>query len=153
MCRSGLYSSLSRWQTSGSKGAVNLPKGWLCHCSWIHWWLGKNNGRVIVKFTRRKDCSQIFQVKEDLDDLTADYLDFPQGTKIFVNESLCPYYCILWSKTKCLKYMGKINSSFISGGTVKIKIDENSKPLAMTHLDDLAINFPGVDLSPSPIVL
>ena len=49
--------------------------------------------------------------------------------------------------------MGKINSSFISGGTAKIKIDENSKPLAMTHLDDLAINFPGVDLSPSPIVL
>ena len=47
--------------------------------------------------------------------------------------------------------MGKINSSFISGGTVKIKIDENSKPLAMTHLDDLAINSPGVDLSPSPI--
>ena len=45
--------------------------------------------------------------------------------------------------------MGKINSSFISGGTVKI--DENSKPLAMTHLDDLAINSPGVDLSPSPI--
>ena len=47
--------------------------------------------------------------------------------------------------------MGKINSSFISGGTVKIKIDESSKPLAMTHLDDLAINFPGVDFSPSPI--
>ena len=46
--------------------------------------------------------------------------------------------------------MGKINNFFISGGTVKIKIDENSKPLAITHLDDLAINFPGVDLSPSP---
>ena len=46
--------------------------------------------------------------------------------------------------------MGKINSFFISGGTVKIKIDENSKPLAITHLDDLEINFPGVDLSPSP---
>ena len=46
--------------------------------------------------------------------------------------------------------MGKTNSYFISGGTVKIKIDENNKPFAITHLDDLAINFPGVDLSPSP---
>ena len=36
--------------------------------------------------------------------------------------------------------MGKINSFFISGGTVKIKIDENSKPLAVTHLNDLAVN-------------
>ena len=52
--------------------------------------------------------------------------------------------------------MGKINSFFISGGTIKIKIkikikiDENSKPLAITHLDDLAINLPGVDLLLSP---
>ena len=46
--------------------------------------------------------------------------------------------------------MGKINKFFISGGTVKVKIDEKSKPLAITHLDDLVINFPGVDLSPSP---
>ena len=105
--------------------------------------LGKNNDRVIVKFTRTKDCKQVPQVKKGLKDLTADDLDLPRGTKIFVNQSL-------WSKTKRLQSMGKINSFFISGGTVKIKIDENSKPLAITHLDDLAINFPGVDLSPSP---
>ena len=46
--------------------------------------------------------------------------------------------------------MGKTNNFFISGGTVKGKNDENSKPLAITRLDDLAIKFPGVDLSPSP---
>ena len=54
--------------------------------------LGKNNDRVIVKFTRRKDCKQVLQVKKDLKDLTADDLDLPRGTKIFVNQSLCPYY-------------------------------------------------------------
>ena len=112
--------------------------------------LGKNNDRVIVKYIRRKDCKQVLQFKNDLKDLTADDLDLPQGTKIFVNQSLCPHYRILWSKTKRLQSMGKINNFFISGGTVKTKIDENSKPLAITHLDDLAINFPGVDLSPSP---
>ena len=103
--------------------------------------LSKNSNRVIVKFTRRKDCKQVLQVKKDLKDLTADDLDLPQGTKIFVNQSLCPYYRILWSKTKRLQSMGKVNSFFISGRTKNIKIDENSKPLAITHLDSLSINF------------
>ena len=111
--------------------------------------LGKNNDRVIVKFTRMKDCKQVLQVKKDLKDLTADDLRLPQGTKTFVSRRLCPCYRILCSKTKRLQSMDKINNFFISGGTVKVTIDENSKPLAITHLDDLAINFPGVDLSPT----
>ena len=49
--------------------------------------------------------------------------------------------------------MGKINTFFISTETIKIKIDENSKPLAITHLVDITINFPGVDLSPPPKAL
>ena len=64
-----------------------------------------------------------------------------------MNKNLRPCYHSLWSETERLQSMSKINSFFISGGTVKIKIHENSKPLAITHLDDLAINFPGVDLS------
>ena len=75
--------------------------------------LGKNNDRVIVKFTRRKDCKQVLQVKKDLKDLIADDLDLPRGTKIFVNQSLCPYYRILWSKTKRLQSMGKIKFLYI----------------------------------------
>ena len=112
--------------------------------------LGKNNDWIIVKFTRRKVCKQVLQVKKDLKDIFADDLDLPRGTKIFVNQSLCPYYRILRSKTIRLQSMGKINSFFISSGTVKLKIDKNSQPLAITYLDDLAINFPGVDLSPWP---
>ena len=34
--------------------------------------LGKNNDKVIVKFTRRKDCKQILKVKKDLRDLNMD---------------------------------------------------------------------------------
>ena len=44
--------------------------------------------------------------------------------------------------------MGKLNSFFKAGGTVKIKNDGNSKPLAIIHLDDLAIIFLYLDLSP-----
>ena len=113
---------------------------------------GKNNDRVTVKFTRRKACKQVLQVKKNVKDLTAGELDLLRVTKICMNQSLCPYDRILWSKTKHLQNMSKINSLFISGGTVKIEIDENSKPIAITHLDNLTINFPGVDLSPSPNV-
>ena len=46
----------------------------------------KDKDRVIVKFTDRKDCLRILRVKRQLKGLD------PAGTKIFVNESLCPYY-------------------------------------------------------------
>ena len=65
-----------------------------------------------------------------------------------MNQGLCSYYRVLWSKTKRFESMDKKNSFFISGGTVKIKIDENSKLLAIIHLDDIGIHFAGVDLSP-----
>ena len=74
--------------------------------------LGKNSGRVIIKFPRRKDCKQVFQAKKDLKDLNTHDLDLPRGTKIFVNQSLYPYYCMLWSKSKRLRSMGMINSFF-----------------------------------------
>ena len=89
-----------------------------CHC------LGKNNDRVIVKFTRRKDFKQVLQAKKDLKDLNTDDLDFlPRGTRILKgtkSQSLCPYYRILWSKSKRLHSTGIINSIYISVGTVKV---------------------------------
>ena len=78
-----------------------------CHC------LGRNNDKVIVKFTRRKDCKQVLQVKKDLKDLNTNDLDLPRDRKIFVSQSLCPYYRILWSKSKRLHSMGIINSIYI----------------------------------------
>ena len=52
--------------------------------------LDKNNSRVIIKFTRRKDCKEVLQVKKDLKDLIAYDLDLPRGTEILVNQSLSP---------------------------------------------------------------
>ena len=111
-------------------------------------WLGKNNDRVIIKFSRRKDCKQVLQVKNDLKDLNTNDLDLPRGTKVFINQSLYPYYRMLWSKSKRLHGMGTINHFFISGGTVKVKINENSRFLAITHLNDFTVHFPIADLSP-----
>ena len=110
--------------------------------------LGKNNDRVIVKFTRRKYCKQILEVKKDLRNLDMEDLDLPRGTKIYINQSLCPYYRILWSKAKRLQNIGSIDNFYISSGTIKIKVTENSSPITITHLDDFKIHFPDIDLSP-----
>ena len=93
--------------------------------------LGKNNGRVTVKFTHRKDCKQIFKVKKDLRDSNMEDLDLPRGTKIYVNQSLCSYYRILYSKAKRLQKIGSKNNFYIFSRTTKIKVAENSRPLSI----------------------
>ena len=42
------------------------------------------------------------RVKKDLKDLNPNNLDFPEGTRLFINDTLCPYYRVLWNKYKKL---------------------------------------------------
>ena len=77
-------------------------------------------GRVIMKFLRRKDCQQVLSVKKDILKINATDLDLPNTTiKLYLNESLCPYCRVLWSKSKALFTVDKIHSYFISNGSVK----------------------------------
>ena len=59
--------------------------------------------RTIVKFTNRKDLLRILRVKSQLKGLDPARMDLPEGTKIFVNESLCPKYRGKWNKCKKLR--------------------------------------------------
>ena len=56
--------------------------------------------RTIVKFLRRKYCKQVLRCKKDLRSINMSNLDLPEGTKLFINESFCPYYERLFTK-KC----------------------------------------------------
>ena len=76
-------------------------------------------------------------------------VDLPEETQIFVNQSLCPYYKSLWSKSKKLRSLGKIPSFFISNNTIKTKLQENSNPDSIKHSSDFQKFFPDVDLVPS----
>ena len=49
---------------------------------------GKDIDRAIVKFSNRKDSHQILRVKKDLKSLDTTELNFPEDTKVFINESL-----------------------------------------------------------------
>ena len=110
--------------------------------------VGRQNN-VIIKFSKRKDCQQVFSVKKDLSKLDMKEVDLPEGTQIYINQSLCPYYKSLWSKSKKLRSLGKIHSFFISNSAIKLKIHENSEPIAITHSSDFKQHFPDVNLSPS----
>ena len=57
-----------------------------------------NKGRTIIKFSNRNDCEALLKVRRDLNNLTMKYFGFEENSKIYVNESLCPYYRVLWTK-------------------------------------------------------
>ena len=107
----------------------------------------KKNDRVIVKFSRRKDCQRMLSVKKNLQKLKMEDTGFTGDNKVFINHSLCPYYRVLWSKSKVLLNMGKINRLMVSSGTVKVNISETSAPISITHADDFRKYFPDIDLS------
>ena len=75
-------------------------------------------------------------------------LKLPGNSKLFINRSLCPYYKMLWSKSKKLHSLSKYIVFFISGDTIKIRVKENSSSLSITHVDDFSKHFPDVNLSP-----
>ena len=94
-------------------------------------WVTKNNKTVIVKFTTCKDLVVLRQ------------------GEIFINSSLSPYYEMLWSKSNKLLTSGKTKSFYTLNGCIRIKVNENSSPLSITHVDDFGMHFPDINLSPS----
>ena len=103
---------------------------------------------VLVEHFRRKECQHVWSVKKDLKKLTMEDLKLPGNSKLFINRSLCPYYKMLWSKSKKLHSLSKYIVFFISGDTIKIRVKENSSSLSITHVDDFSKHFPDVNLSP-----
>ena len=81
-----------------------------------------------MKFSRRKDCQNILNAKKELRKLDKKDIGFPENNVIFVNQSLFTYYRVSWSKAKRLHSLKRISSFYVLGGTVKIKISENSPP-------------------------
>ena len=108
---------------------------------------------VIVSLTMIESlfnfCDQVMSVKRDLRKLNLEDSVLRGSNSIFINPSLCPYYKMLCSKSKRLLDLGKISNFYISSGKIKIKLQENSKRLAITLVEVFKKYFPDVDLTPS----
>ena len=106
----------------------------------------KDKDRTIVKFTNRKDCLQILRVKRQLKGLHPAVVDLPEGTKIFVNESLCPYYRGIWSKCKKSRDKQKVHQYYAINGLVRLQIEESGQAKIITYMVDLPNLFPDIEI-------
>ena len=50
--------------------------------------ISKKNERIIVKFSRRKDCQNVLNAKKELKKLDMKEIGFSEDNPIFVNQSL-----------------------------------------------------------------
>ena len=79
----------------------------------------KNHDRAIIKLINRKHIPKVLYVKKYIRSLEPTEFDFPDGTRIFINESICAYYRGLWNKCKKLKGASTLDVLFVSNGTIK----------------------------------
>ena len=97
---------------------------------------------VILKLSCRKDSIQVLLNKNKLKQLKPESLNLPASLKIYINESLCPYYEKLWTKCKKLWDAKRILSFWISNGSLRVKL-VNENVSIITRDCDLEKLLPG----------
>ena len=95
---------------------------------------------VIVKLFRREDANKIRLSKKGLKGMNLSPLGI--NSTVYINDSLCTYHKILWSKCRKLFLKKYIHSFWVANGTNKLKTVENWLGYAVTHRNDLRELFP-----------
>ena len=87
----------------------------------------KSNGpkKVIIKFARHKDANLIWKNKNKLKGMNLCSVGI--NNPVFVNDSLCSYYNILWRKSKKLSCSKYIHAFWVSNGTSRLKLTESGR--------------------------
>ena len=106
-----------------------------------HWVASRTSNKVIIKLSRRKDANKICRVKKNLKNLNVSSLTIKNP--VFINDSFCSYYKMLWSKCKKLSSTRSIHAFWVSNGFIRLRIGENDRVNNITHLSDLEELFPG----------
>ena len=111
-------------------------------CHWIK--PSKGAKKVIVKLSRRKDANKIRLLKKGLKGMNLSSLGI--NSAVYINDSLCTYYKMLWGKCRKLLSNKYIHSFWVTNGTIKLKTVENGRVYAITHRNDLVELFPDNDI-------
>ena len=93
--------------------------------------------KVIIKLSKRKDVFNILQRKKKLKSVDITKVGLPQGSLVFINQSLCSYYKYLWSLCKRLHLKKLIHSFWASNGNVNLKVRENTPVLLVSIVSDM----------------
>lgn len=100
----------------------------------------KNLDVIIMKAVNRKTISNILKNKHKLKELNNNDLNV-NPKKVYINESLCPYYRKLLGKCNALFKLGKLANFYTINGTLTIKLTTDKDPITITHLNDLVKLF------------
>ena len=111
-------------------------------CHWIK--PSKGAKKVIVKLSRRKDANKIRLLKKGLKGMNLSSLGI--NSAVYINDSLCTYYKMLWGKCRKLLSNKYIHSFWVTNGTIKLKTVENGGVYPVTHRNDLVELFPDNDI-------
>ena len=110
-----------------------------------HWISSKNDPkRVIVKVSKRKDASKLRSSKRKLKDM--DLTSIGISNPVYINDSLCTHYKMLWRKCKSLPMNKLIHSFWVTNGSIRLRTVENGRTNVITHLRDLEELFPENEL-------
>ena len=99
------------------------------------------SNKVIVKFSKRKDMVRVMNKKKSLKDVNLDGTGLSPSTSLFINPSPWSYYKYLWSTCKALPSDKLISSFWVSNGSLRIKLVNNTVK-SVIHKDDLKVLFP-----------
>ena len=96
-------------------------------------------GRAIVKLINRKDAQNVLEEKRKLRSINLydDNTDTYNKRKVFINQSLCPYYRKLHVMVKGLNNESLMDSFWVANATKKIRESSLSKLISKTHESDL----------------
>ena len=98
--------------------------------------LNLRKGKIVSQF----GVSRGLLKKKRLEDV-----NLPGQNKHFSDKSICPYYKVLWYKSKKLYSFGEIFSFYIRGDTIKIKVSEDSSPLYRANVEEFGKYFPDIN--------
>ena len=89
-----------------------VPKVWIARLDKMIWMLlidsDKDKEKVIVNFCCREDCETVLKANNDYQRLNTTNLDHhPEGCRIFTNQSLCSYYCLLLINKQKITWRGQ----------------------------------------------
>ena len=88
--------------------------------------------KVILKLSHRKDSRRVLLNKTKSKQLKPESLNLPDGVKICINKSLCPYYKKLWTKLRKLWDTKRILSFWVSNGSIRITLIKENVSI-ITH--------------------
>ena len=87
----------------------------------------------------------LFQEKTKTKDI--DLTSIGISNPVYINDSLCTYYKLLWRKCNSRRMNELIRTFWVTNGSIRLRTVENGPRNVITHLSDLEELFPGNELN------